>query len=137
MFEAMKFAGLLQKVGTLDPLAAPAAEVLEMATVNGARALHMEDRIGSIEPGKQADLILVDMRRPHNTPLHDPVAALVYSASGADVTHVMVDGQLLLDEGRVTFLDEARLVAEAQRRAEACAERVRRARSTNGASASR
>ncbi len=135
MFEAMKFAGLLQKVGTLDPLALPAPEVLEMATINGARALHMEDRIGSIEPGKQADLILVDMRRPHNTPLHDPVAAVVYSASGADVTHVMVGGESLLDEGRVTFLDEARLVSEAQQRAEACAERVRVARSANGASA--
>ena len=124
MLEAMKFAGLLQKVGTLDPLATPAPDVLEMATLHGARALQMEDRLGSLEVGRQADLILVDMRRPHNTPLHDPVAALVYSATGADVTHVMVDGELLLRDGRVTFLDESALIEEGQRRAEACAARV-------------
>ena len=128
MLEAMKFAGLLQKVGTLDPLATPAPDVLEMATIHGARALHLEDRIGSLEVGKQADLILVDMRRPHNTPVHDPVAALVYSATGADVTHVMVDGEFLLREGRVTFLDENGLIADGQHRAEACAERVQVAR---------
>jgi 5-methylthioadenosine/S-adenosylhomocysteine deaminase len=125
MFEAMKFAGLLQKVGTLDPLATPAADVLEMATINGARAMHMEDRIGSLEVGKQADIVLVDMRRPHNTPVHDPVAALVYSANGADVTHVMVAGEFRLRDGQVTFLDERGLVDDAQRRAEACAIRVR------------
>ena len=126
MLEAMKFAGLLQKVGTLDPLAAPAADVLEMATINGARALKMEDRIGSLEVGKQADIILVDMQRPHNVPAHDPVAALVYSAQGADVTHVMVAGDLRVREGRVTFLDERALVEDVQERAEACAARVGR-----------
>jgi len=125
MLEAMKFAGLLQKVGTLDPLATPAPEVLEMATIHGARALHMDDRIGSLEVGKQADLILVDMRRAHNTPVHDPVAAVVYSATGSDVTHVMVDGDLLVRDGRVVFLDEDALVEDGQRRAEACAARVR------------
>jgi 5-methylthioadenosine/S-adenosylhomocysteine deaminase len=128
MLEAMKFAGLLQKVGTLEPLATPAPDVLEMATINGARALHLADRIGSLEVGKQADLILVDMRRLHNTPMHDPVAALVYSASGSDVTYVMVDGEILLREGQVTFLDEGDLIADGQRRADACAERVRLAR---------
>lgn len=125
MLEAMKFAGLLQKVGTLDPLATPAADVLEMATINGARAMHMQDRIGSLEVGKQADIVLVDMRRSHNTPMHDPVAALVYSAKGSDVTHVMVAGDLRLRDGQVTFLDECALVDDAQRRAEACAVRVR------------
>lgn len=130
MLEAMKFAGLLQKVGTLDPLAAPAADVLEMATINGARALKMDDRIGSLEVGKQADIILVDMRRPHNAPVHDPVAALVYSAQGADVTHVMVAGDLRVRDGQVTFLDECALVNDVQERAEACAARVRRGAGT-------
>ncbi len=128
MLEAMKFAGLLQKVGTLDPLATPAADVLEMATINGARALKIDDRIGSLEVGKQADIILVDMRRPHNTPVHDPVAAVVYSAQGADVTHVMVAGDFRVRDGQVTFLDEGALVEEAQGRAEACAGRVGRGR---------
>ncbi len=127
MLEAMKFAGLLQKVGTLDPLATPAPDVLEMATINGARALHMDDRLGSLEVGKQADLITVDVRRPHNTPLHDPVAALVYSANGADVTNVMVAGELLLRDGRVTGLDEGALIDTAQRRAEVCSGRVQAA----------
>ncbi len=125
MLEAMKFASLLQKVGSLDPLAAPAADVLEMATINGARALHMEDRIGSLEEGKRADLITVDVRRPHNTPLHDPVSTLVYSANGADVTNVMVDGELLLRDGHLTFLDERALVAQAQQRGEALVSRAR------------
>ena len=127
MLEAMKFAGLLQKVNSLNPLATPAVDVLEMATINGARALHMDDRIGSLEVGKQADLIMVDVRRPHNTPLHDPVAALVYSANGADVTNVMVAGDLLLRDGRVTFLDESMLIDNTQRRADACAGRVKAA----------
>lgn len=125
MLEAMKFACLLQKVGTLDPLATPAVDVLDMATINGARALGMESQLGSLEVGKQADLISVDARRLHNTPLHDPVAALVYSANGADVTNVMVGGDLLVRDGKVTFLDERALVDECQERAEACAGRVR------------
>jgi 5-methylthioadenosine/S-adenosylhomocysteine deaminase len=124
MLEAMKFAGLLQKVNSLNPLATPAADVLEMATINAARALHMDDHIGSLQVGKQADLILVNVRCPHNTPLHDPVAALVYSANGSDVTNVMVAGDLLLRDGRVTFLDDSVLVDNAQRRSDACVDRV-------------
>ncbi len=120
MLELLKFAGLLQKVGTLDPLATPAMTVLEMATINGARLLHMDNQIGSLEIGKQADVITVNTRCPHNTPMHDPVATLVYSANGADVRNVMVSGRVLLREGRVTGLDERSLVERAQ----VCAERL-------------
>lgn len=118
MFELMKFACLLTKVHTMDPESITAAVVLEMATINGAKALHMDDRIGSLEVGKRADITFVNARCPRNAPLHDPVAALVYSANGADVSNVMVDGEFLLKDGQVTFLDEMALVDEVQKRAE-------------------
>lgn len=125
MFEAMKYASLLQKVSTLDPLALPALNVLEMATINGARALKMDDQIGSLEVGKLADLIMVDTRKPHNTPLHDPVSTLVYSARGDDVTHVMVEGEFLVRDGKATFVDEQKLIHQVQDRAEALVERAK------------
>src|SRR6185436_1198219 len=85
MFEEMLTASLLAKVSTQDPTAVPAAAVLEMATLGGARALGMEDRLGSLEPGKRADLIVVDLSAPRLHPLYDPVSHLVYAAKGADV----------------------------------------------------
>lgn len=124
MFELMKFAGLLQKVRTLDPLATKAQTVLEMATINGARLLHMEDQIGSLEVGKKADVITVNTKCPNNTPLHDPVATLVYSANGSDVRNVMVSGNVLLRERQVTGLDELSLLTQAQNCAEKLSERI-------------
>ncbi len=124
MIEAMKFAGLLQKVSTFDPLATPAMNVLEMATLNGARALHKQKNIGSLEVGKQADIVTVDMRKPHNSPLLDPVATLVYSSNGGDVTNVIVAGNLLVEDGRVTFLDEQALISEVQERADRIVKKV-------------
>jgi 5-methylthioadenosine/S-adenosylhomocysteine deaminase len=114
MLELMKFAGLLQKVGTLEPLATPALTVLEMATINGARALHLEDQIGSLEPGKQADIVTVDTQTLHNTPLHDPIATLVYSANGADVRNVLIAGRQLLSNGQITHKNEQDLIHQAQ-----------------------
>ncbi len=124
MLELMKFAGLLQKVGTRDPLATPAATVLEMATINGARALHLDDQIGSLEIGKQADIVTVETRSPHNTPLHDPVATLVYSANGSDVRNVLAAGRPLLKDGQVVHLDERSLVQHAQACADKLGERI-------------
>jgi 5-methylthioadenosine/S-adenosylhomocysteine deaminase len=124
MLEAMKYASLLQKVSTLEPLALPAPDVLEMATINGARALGMEDQIGSLEVGKMADLILVDTRVPHNTPMHDPISTLVYSARGDDVTHVMVAGEFQVRDGHATFVDEDQLINQVQERALALSERA-------------
>ncbi len=124
MLEAMKFGSLLQKVGG-DPLAAPAIDVLHMATTHGARALGMEQEIGSLEVGKQADIILVDTLRPHNVPMHDPVATLVYSAQGQDVTDVMVAGEILMRDSQITFIAEHELLNEIQARSEALSERVR------------
>lgn len=124
MLELMKFAGLLQKVGTLEPLAVPATSVLDMATINGARALHLDDQIGSLEIGKQADIVTIDTRTPHNTPMHDPIAMLVYSANGSDVRNVLIGGQILLKNGQLVNLDEGYLVQNAQDRASAIIDRL-------------
>ncbi len=124
MLELMKFAGLLQKVGSLDPLATPASTVLEMATINGAQALHLNDKIGSLEIGKQADIVTVDTRTLHNSPLHDPVASLVYSANGSDVRNVMVAGKLLLKDRQVLNLNELELIQHTQDCADHLSERL-------------
>jgi 5-methylthioadenosine/S-adenosylhomocysteine deaminase len=100
----------------------PPERVLEMATLGGARALSWDDAIGSLEPGKRADLIAVDLHRASLSPVYDfsLVPNLVTSGSGGDVTFAMVDGRVLMRDRRITFLDEDRLVARAQR----CGERM-------------
>jgi 5-methylthioadenosine/S-adenosylhomocysteine deaminase len=111
MFEEMMTAAFLAKHAAVDPTAAPAAAVLEMATLGGARALGMEDRIGSLEAGKRADIVVVDVRVPRLTPLYDPVSHLVYAVKGGDVRHVVVDGKTILRDRKVTTLDEAAVMA--------------------------
>jgi 5-methylthioadenosine/S-adenosylhomocysteine deaminase len=100
----------------------PPERVLEMATLGGARALLWDDAIGSLEPGKRADLIAVDLHRASLSPVYDfsVVPNLVYSGSGGDVTFAMVDGRVLMRDRRIMFLDEDRLVARAQQ----CGERM-------------
>ena len=115
MFEEMLTAALLAKHVTGDPTVAPAASVLEMATLGGARALGMEDRLGSLEAGKRADLIVVDLSAPRLHPLYDPVSHLVYAAKGADVRHVVVEGRVVMRDRKITTLDEAAVLADAER----------------------
>ena len=118
MFREMKSAALLGKAHDLDPTALPAWSVLEMATINGAKALGLEKEIGSLEVGKKADLVLVDLRKPHLTPLHNVASHLVYSAAGGDVDTVIVDGKILMRGRRVLTLDEYRVMEMAQRASE-------------------
>jgi len=92
MFEAMRQAAFLHKHATRDPQALPAAAVLEMATIGGARALGMEAKIGSLEAGKRADLIVVSMKGARQTPMYNPVSHLVYVAQGGDVQTNIVNG---------------------------------------------
>jgi len=106
MFDEMRLAATLQAVRK-GPGALPAREAVWMATREGARALGLEREIGSIEPGKRADLILIDPHAPHLTPAVDPWSTIVYSASGSDVRMVMVDGELLVDEFTLTRVDPA------------------------------
>ncbi len=127
MFEAMKYASLLQKVSSIDnPSSISASDALDMATINGARSLRMEDMIGSLEVGKYADIILVDIRKVNTTPLHDPISTLVYSAKADNVTDVMVEGEFLLKSGEVTFLNEQRLIEAVQSRADSLREKIQK-----------
>ncbi len=92
MIREMKLAAILHKAVALDPLIVPAETVLEMATINGARALGLEHEIGSLEVGKKADLVVIDLDRLHTTPAINPVSTLVYAATGGEVDTVVVDG---------------------------------------------
>ncbi len=105
MFETMKVAALLQKVAHGDPTALPARAVLEMATVNGARALCWDDQIGMLEPGMKADIIVVDLKKPHLTPLYSEESHLVYAARSSDVKDVFVDGELVVEDGELKTMD--------------------------------
>ncbi len=122
LFEEMKTAALLHKLSTGNPTALPARQVLKMATVNGAKALGTES--GMLKAGMKADLIIVDMKKPHLTPCFDVPSHLVYSAGGSDVRTTIVDGKVLMDDYRVLVMDEQKVIEEAQKAAEELAARV-------------
>lgn len=113
MFAEMRLAALLAKGASGDAAALPAAAALRMATLDGARALNLDDRIGSIAVGKRADLVAVDLAGPTTQPVFDPVSHLVYVAGREHVTHVWVDGRLKLVDRRLVDLDTADLAARA------------------------
>jgi cytosine/adenosine deaminase-related metal-dependent hydrolase len=122
----MRHAALLAKVGALDPGAITAEKVLEMATIDGARAIGMDREIGSLEPGKKADLVLFDTQKPHWYPRHHLASVLVYQAHGSDVRSVIIDGRLVLDDRALSFAppDELpRILDDAQRASDAIVER--------------
>ena len=106
MLRLMHVVALLSKDARLDTRVMPPETVLEMATIHGAAALGLEGEIGSLEPGKRADLVLYDLDVPEWRPLLDPVNSLVYAATGASVRTVLIDGRVVLDEGRITTIDE-------------------------------
>jgi 5-methylthioadenosine/S-adenosylhomocysteine deaminase len=113
MFEAMRQAGFLAKHASRDPTALPAQSALDLATLGGARALRMEAAIGSLEPGKKADLITVATGRARQTPVYDPVSHLVYVTRGDDVRTTIVNGRVLMKDGRLRTLDRAAVIRAA------------------------
>jgi 5-methylthioadenosine/S-adenosylhomocysteine deaminase len=113
MWEEMRLAAFLQKVSTMDPQVVPAATALRMATAGGAEAIGLGDEIGSLTPGRRADLVQVSMSDPHFTPLYDVVSHLVYVAHGQDVSSTVVEGKVLMRDGKVLTLDTERVRAEA------------------------
>ena len=125
MIELMKTTALLQKVGTLDPTIITAEKVLEMATIDGARAVGLEDEIGSLEAGKKADFVIFDpYRNPKAVPMHNPVSSLIYSSTMENIESVAVDGKFVLEDGKFTMIDDERaLLKEAQKVAEDLCER--------------
>lgn len=114
MWGEMRTAALLQKGVRLDPTLLPAPTVLRMATLGSARALNLADKIGSLETGKRADIILVDFNQPHLTPLYNIYSHLVYSAHMADVQTVLINGRLVMHNRQLLTLDEAAVKAQAQ-----------------------
>jgi 5-methylthioadenosine/S-adenosylhomocysteine deaminase len=105
LFKEMDTAAKLSKVATLDPVNMGAATVLKMATIWGAKVLGLEKQIGTIEVGKKADIITIDLRKPHLVPLYNPMSTIVYSASGSDVKDVIVNGRVLMKDRTFTALD--------------------------------
>ena len=113
MFEAMRQAAFLAKLSTRDPTAISAQDALDMATVGGAAALGLERQIGSLEPGKRADLIVVSRNASRQIPLYDPVSHLVYTTHGDDVRTTIVNGKVLMQDRQIRTLDRRRVIAEA------------------------
>jgi 5-methylthioadenosine/S-adenosylhomocysteine deaminase len=105
MFGEMQAAALLAKLHARDATALPAADTLAMATINGARALGLEHSIGSLEVGKQADLIAVDLRGPETQPLYHPLSQLVYACNGSQVSHSWIGGELVMAQRELTRID--------------------------------
>jgi 5-methylthioadenosine/S-adenosylhomocysteine deaminase len=111
LFTEMDAAAKIHKAVTLDPTVLEASAVLKMATRDGARAIGLGDVTGSLEPGKQADLIVVNTHRPHLVPLYAPYSHIVYAMRGADVTTVIVGGKILVKDRRPLTLDQERVMA--------------------------
>ncbi len=129
IFNEMKLTALFNKIKARDPEVMPAWEVLRMATIEGAQAIGLGDQIGSLEPGKQADLILVDLSAPNLTPAMDTpirtiVPNLVYAGSGHEVKTVMVAGKIIMRDRQVLTMDEAAVQTEAQRQADTVSTKV-------------
>lgn len=112
LFEEINYAGLLHKATSQDPLAVTTMEALKMATVNGAKALCLEG-LGQLKVGYKADMILIDMEKPHYYPKNNPISSLVYSAQAADVDTVICDGNILMEKGQITFGEEQEIFEKA------------------------
>lgn len=117
LLEEARTASIIQRAIHTDAEILDGEELLRLCTVEGARTLGLEERIGTLEPGKDADLCAVSLRGAHVVPVHDPVAALFHSARGSDVTLTVVRGRILFQGGRVLSLDEAGLRSELERAA--------------------
>ena len=110
IFGEIRAAALLGKLQTLDASAVSSQQALSMATINGARAQGLGESLGSLEVGKLADLIAVDMSGPETSPLYNPISQLVYASNGSQVTHSWINGKLVLEDGELKHFDLAQLM---------------------------
>ncbi|MBU4349228.1 MAG: amidohydrolase [Actinomycetia bacterium] len=125
MIETLKITALLHKVHTLDPTIITAEKVLEMATIDGAKALGLEDKIGSLEVGKKADLFIYNPAlSTKSTPMHNPVSTLVYSGSDSCVETVVIDGNIILEDKKLLPINEKEVISNAQKAADGLALRA-------------
>ncbi len=113
MMEEMDLAAKLQKVTTGDPRALPATQAVEMATITGARALHMEKLIGSLEKNKRADMITISLAGAHAVPMYNVYSQMVYALKGSDITDVMVNGRAIVRDRRMLTLDAGPIMLKA------------------------
>jgi 5-methylthioadenosine/S-adenosylhomocysteine deaminase len=111
----MRLAANLARLVRNDPAAIPASEIVRAATIDGAKALGMSDLIGSLEVGKEADIISINLREPHLIPIRDPFTTIVYSAGRSDVRHVFVAGEQVIDNRRPTKVDPQEIMSSALR----------------------
>lgn len=116
LLQEMKLAGIIHKAVSFDPTLVTAEQVLECATINGAKALGLDKDIGSLEVGKKADFIALDMRKVNLQPYYSPVSAVVYSATGGDVTLTVVNGKIVVEHGKLVTMDEEEVWQEAEKR---------------------
>jgi 5-methylthioadenosine/S-adenosylhomocysteine deaminase len=115
MFETMKFCALVHKNHRWDPTVLPAQTVVDFATRGGAATLGVQHSLGSLEEGKTADLIMIDLKAPHLTPLHDPISHLVYAAKGSDVCTTIVNGEPLMLERKILTIDVEKTIEQSNK----------------------
>jgi 5-methylthioadenosine/S-adenosylhomocysteine deaminase len=113
MFQEMNLAAKQQKLARMDAKALSAEQAVEMATITGAKAIHLDRQIGSLEIGKKADLIVVDTNVAHATPMYNPYSTIVYALKAADVTTTVIDGKPVMEDRRMLTLDEPAILARA------------------------
>ena len=114
LMEEIDLAAKLAKISKMDPLALNAKAVVEMATIDGARALHMEKEIGSLEAGKKADVVLISLQEPNAVPMYDVYAQIAYSLKGSDVETVVIGGRVVMRERKLLTIDEPRVLEKAR-----------------------
>jgi len=110
----MDLAAKLQKITKMDPRALGAKAVVEMATIEGAKAVHLEKEIGSLERGKKADLILIDLNEPNAVPIYDVYSQLAYALKGSDVETVIIGGRVVMRDRKLLTLHEDEILAKAR-----------------------
>jgi len=118
LFAEMDMAAKLHKINTMDTTVMDALTVMRMATIEGAKALGMGEMTGSLEKGKKADVIILDTKKPHLTPMYNPFSHLVYAARGNDVTHSIINGRLLMEDRRLLSIDLYEIMEKAREKSE-------------------
>jgi 5-methylthioadenosine/S-adenosylhomocysteine deaminase len=119
LFTEMDMAAKLHKLESMDPTVMDAVTVLKMATIEGARALGFDAIAGSLEPGKKADVIVLDTDKPHLTPMYNPFSHVVYAARGNDVSHSIINGRLVMEDRRLLTMDLQEVIERSREKSRA------------------
>jgi len=126
LFGEMDMAAKLHKVNRLDPTVMDAKTVIDMTTKKGAKVLGLENNIGSLEVGKKADIIVIDINKPHLTPMYNPYSHIVYAANGHDVKSTVIDGRIVMEDGKLLTLDVEGVMERAREKSKMVREWVKK-----------